>query len=439
MWPLIAFVAVLAFLWLLLRHQRLARLMRDLAIALEERRPYLVDRSVGSLKLHPVHRVLQQISALQEENSKVTATEAGLLNQIEVTLGNIQEAVFILDENNFIVLANQASRSLFTGGHSMNGRRLESIIRSSSLLDYIKKVKLGKPLARQEIEIKREQDRLWFEVSGTLVRPSEEAAGPLTLFVLHDISRLKHLEAVRKEFVANVSHELRTPVTIIKGYSETLLEDHAELAPEERERFLSKIRNNVERLHLLIEDLLTLSRLESSSEHASGESASLLEVAKECAETYEDRLDKATQRIVLELDEEVEKVPMDRVKLTQTLSNLIDNSLRYAMPFKEIRIRSQRLAEEEQVEISVSDDGVGIPEKDLQHIFERFYRVDKGRSRERGGTGLGLSIVKHIVQLHGGEITARSAKGQGTTVAFRLPLKHAEPTMSAAPIRASVR
>jgi signal transduction histidine kinase len=426
MWFGVSLCLAAVLLFSVLRHLRIAQLIRDVADALEEGRPYLLDRRPRFLIGHPISRALRHIRELQEENAKVSRLQAGHLTQIEVTLGNIQEAVFILNESNYVILANLASRELLGDGRSLNGLRIESIIRSSSLLDYVDNVKSGKPMGRREIEISRGERTLWFEVSGTLVSEVDPEGGKMTLFVLHDISRLKHLERVRKEFVGNVSHELRTPLTIIKGYSDTLVEDFEELPVDARRRFLEKIQGNVNRLNLLIEDLLTLSRLESSPERMQREPLSLRELVAEVLEQYEERIDPEKQRIRVDFAPEVDVVPGDRLKLTQTFQNLLDNIMRYASGFTEIMISACKREDGRFVEITVADNGSGIPPGDLPHIFERFYRVDKGRSRETGGTGLGLSIVKHIVQLHGGDIEVESEPGEGTSMRFNLLAENRE-------------
>jgi signal transduction histidine kinase len=242
-----------------------------------------------------------------------------------------------------------------------------------------------------------------------------------TLLVLHDITKLKELEVMRREFVANVSHELRTPLTIIKGFAETLIDDAETLQSDSRERFTKKILTNADRLHVLVEDLLTISRLESKPEQIEPIAQPLKPLFEEVAENYRTRLDPATQRIDLAVEDEVDVVLFDRYRIHQVLDNFIENAFRYAPNFTRITLEAKLDSERQKVLCAVVDDGPGIPEKDLPHVFERFYRVDKGRSRERGGTGLGLSIVKHIIQLHGGSVSAESRLGEGSRMRFTLP------------------
>ena len=231
------------------------------------------------------------------------------------------------------------------------------------------------------------------------------------------------LDNVRRDFVANVSHELRTPVAIVKGFAETLDDDYEELSGKKRREFIGKIRKNSDRLCSLVEDLLQLAELESPSHALTLENGSFTVVAKTVADRFEESLDQETQSIRLELAEKEEVFRFDHVKIERVLENLLDNALRYARDFSIITIRTIVDDETREIVCEVEDDGCGIPKKDLPHLFERFYRVDKGRSRESGGTGLGLSIVKHVVELHGGSVTARSEMDKGTTFSFTLPYR----------------
>ena len=227
---------------------------------------------------------------------------------------------------------------------------------------------------------------------------------------------------VRKDFVANVSHELRTPVAIVKGFAETLDDSYDQLSGKKRREFIGKIRKNSDRLCSLVEDLLHLAELESSSHTLRPEPSSLSVVVRTVADRLGERLDLNTQRIRLELAEERKSMSFDPLRVECVVENLLSNALRYARDSSEIIIRTIFDEELKWLRCEVQDDGCGIPEKDLPHIFERFYRVDKGRSRDSGGTGLGLSIVKHIVDLHGGDVSVRSEIGKGTTFSFTLPI-----------------
>ena len=226
---------------------------------------------------------------------------------------------------------------------------------------------------------------------------------------------------VRKDFVANVSHELRTPVAIVKGFAETLDDSYDELSGKKRREFIGKIRKNSDRLCSLVEDLLHLAELESPSHTLRPEPSSLSVVVRTVADRLGEGLDLNTHRIRLELAEERKSMSFDPLKVECVVENLLSNALRYARDSSEIIIRTIFDEELKWVRCEVQDDGCGISEKDLPHLFERFYSVDKGRSRNHGGTGLGLSIVKHIVELHGGEVSVQSELDEGTTFSFSLP------------------
>lgn len=414
----IALVCFLAAFLMWLKYRRLLRDVDDLSDALEARRSVLLSKRVNP----SVRRWFNASLKLVEENSHFNKAKSDHLTQIEATFGNIQEAVLILDSSNYIVLANQAARNILASGASVNGQRVERVLRSASFLDYVNRIRAGQKLSRQEVEVIRHTSQFWFEVSGTVIS-SEQEEERISLFVLHDITRLRALEKMRKEFVANVSHELRTPLTVIKGYSDTLVDDHDQLDAESRGRFLSKIQKNVERLHVLIEDLLTLSRLESNPEQLRRSEVRLSDIVEETKETFQRRLPDESKSIEVYVESGLPEVAIDAVKISQVFENLVENALRYAGGFSKIEIRVERDKNRPFIICSVKDDGLGIPEQDLPHLFERFYRVDKGRSRDRGGTGLGLSIVKHIVQLHGGQVAVESELGKGAAFRFSLPVR----------------
>ncbi|MBT4666896.1 MAG: hypothetical protein HOB63_10310, partial [Opitutae bacterium] len=207
-----------------------------------------------------------------------------------------------------------------------------------------------------------------------------------------------------------------------KGFAETLDDSYDELSGKKRREFIGKIRKNSDRLCSLVEDLLHLAELESPSHTLRPEPSSLSVVVRTVADRLGEGLDLNTQRIRLELAEERKSMSFDPLRVECVVENLLSNALRYARDSSEIIIRTIFDEELKWLRCEVQDDGCGIPEKDLPHIFERFYRVDKGRSRDSGGTGLGLSIVKHIVDLHGGDVSVRSEIGKGTTFSFTLPI-----------------
>jgi two-component system phosphate regulon sensor histidine kinase PhoR len=236
--------------------------------------------------------------------------------------------------------------------------------------------------------------------------------------VFHDISRLKELEKVRQDFVANVSHELRTPLTTIKGYAETLLD--GALKEEVAFQFVQVIKRHTDRLSKIVEDLLILSKIESKEFQLKIEKIAIPEMIDDVFDFVKESAHK--KKIILSKGEIYPSlnVDADRNYLEQVLINLLDNAIKYGREGGEITISVVKKNQKE-IQFSIRDNGIGIPKEDLPRIFERFYRVDKGRSQELGGTGLGLSIVKHLVQAHGGNVWAESQPGQGSTFYFTIP------------------
>ena len=408
----------------LLRHiMRLRRLLREMDAAVRSERRLLPEDSAETLQKIGAFGLVNSLNALMDAHKAASAQTEGYSSQVEAMLGAVQEVVIVYSEDRVIEYANRAAETLFRDGRAIKGLRLEGVLRSLTLLELLEAATKAERTEASQIRIEHDSGTLWFEASCAKVKAVGTKGATSTLLVLHDITQLKGLEVMRREFVANVSHELRTPLTIIKGFAETLIDDEATLAPGARLRFTEKILNNAERLHVLVEDLLTLSRLESRPDQIEPIGQPIARLLDEVAENYRPRLNPVTQTIVVEVDERIGTVSFDRYRIHQVLDNFIENVFRYAPDFTELRLVAALEPDSGMVRCSVIDDGPGIPEKDLPHLFERFYRVDKGRSRETGGTGLGLSIVKHIVQLHGGTVWAESRVGEGTTMSFSLPVQ----------------
>ncbi|KRF10677.1 cell wall metabolism sensor histidine kinase WalK [Paenibacillus sp. Soil787] len=242
--------------------------------------------------------------------------------------------------------------------------------------------------------------------------------------VLQDVTDQEKLEQARREFVANVSHELRTPLTTIKSYLEAL-DDGAIEEPQLASRFISVTRSETERMIRLVTDLLHLSRLDSKQSMMSKSSTLVSEMLEEVADRFSFQLQQRKIQILIHVEQGVTSLLLDRDKIDQVLDNLVSNAIKYTGDEGAIRLEARKV-EKDILEISVQDNGIGIPKKDLSRIFDRFYRVDKARSRNMGGTGLGLSIAREIVKAHGGSISLESELGQGTRVVFLLPIQQEE-------------
>jgi two-component system, OmpR family, phosphate regulon sensor histidine kinase PhoR len=352
-------------------------------------------------------RLSEKIQDLEGERAKVAAI-----------LDSMVEGVIAIDQRGRIVLMNHAARWIFDLGRMpVEGRRLLEIVRHKEILDLVAG---GKGLdvegsRRREIELGPPVDRILdARASAMALVPS----GQGTLLVLHDVTELRRLERVRTEFVANVSHELRTPLTSIRGYLETLLDGALE-EPANARRFLEIAHTHAERLGRLVDDLLQLSDIETGKLVLKPAPLRLHEVAADVIAFFEKQAGQKSLSLLNNVPLEV-RVQADWDRLTQILLNLLDNAVKYTLEKGEITLGAKPAAHEF-VHVWVADTGIGIPSTDLPRITERFYRVDKARSRELGGTGLGLAIVKHLVQAHGGELWLESELGKGTTVNFSLP------------------
>jgi len=416
----IAAVLALSLVVALEKLRRYRRAMRSLGQAIAQRQPLLPDERPGTGG-PPWVDLCASVNRLIAESTQLRQQGASQLAQLEATLGSLQEAVLVVDASNHVLLANGALQAIFPGAGNILHQRLELILHSREFLAFVEAVRAGQAQPQQAIEFVAGTESTWVEATGALIPPLDGQKGAWTLFVLHDITRQKKLEAVRKDFVANVSHELRTPLSIIKGYVETLVDGHRDMSVEDREKFLQTVQRHTERLNSLLDDLLTLSRLESMNPGLHCESTDLARLLASVIEDYRSRPAAAQHRLEFSGDGALPELLIDPLKISQVLGNLLDNALKYTPKGARIVVTADLQGAE--VEVCVRDNGPGIPAEDLPHLFARFYRVDKGRSREKGGTGLGLSIVKHIVQLHGGRAWVESTLGQGTAFHFSLPVK----------------
>lgn len=398
-------------------HRRAVRTVRE---ALVQRQTFLRHEHPGAAGKDWID-FCETSNDLIEKLTKLETAQTSQLAQLDATLGSLKEAVLVVDSHNHILLANSSLQDIFPRATEIIDQRLEVVLHSVTFLNYVDAVRKGTAEPYHEIEFVETDETRWVEVTGTTIPALDGASGQWALFVLHDVTRQKRLERMRKEFVANVSHELRTPLAVIKGYIETLVDGHHDMDLEDRTRFLNTVQRHTERLNSLLDDLLTLSRLESSNSALERESVELRAMILSIVEDYRNRPDAAEHKVITQLDSAINRLILDPLKVTQVLNNLIDNALKYTPAGSGITVGAELHPAEAEVEIRVSDDGPGIPEADLPHIFERFYRVEKGRSRERGGTGLGLSIVKHIATLHGGRVQVESTLGEGTTFRIWIP------------------
>jgi len=325
------------------------------------------------------------------------------------------EGVIVVDKADRIVSINPSIEKIFgLSKKDVEAKFFLEAIRNNDIAEVVKNVLAqGRPLST-EITLVYPVRRI-FEVNATPIFDNEAVNG--CLVVIHDITEIRRLETVRSDFVANVSHELKTPLTSIKGFVETLLEGALDDKKNNR-NFLKIIQEHADRLDRLVDDLLSLSHLESKEIVLRRSDCNLYRLVEEVASGFASQLKKKGIEIKNELPQDL-SLKADKARLEQVFINFIDNGIKFNKENGFIKIGSRQTDGE--VRIGIEDSGIGIPQKDIPRIFERFYRVDKARSRELGGTGLGLSIVKHIVELHGGRVGVESSEGFGSTFWFVLP------------------
>jgi two-component system, OmpR family, phosphate regulon sensor histidine kinase PhoR len=362
-----------------------------------------------------LHQREQIHAEMEEGRRRQQQTTVDAQAQQQVLFNSMLEGLLLLDGKRRIYLANRAFKNLFNLKAELRGKTIMEALRLHELAELVARVETEGQVFDYELKLPELSGR-WLRVNAAVISNSAgEREG--TILVFHDVTRLKQLERTREDFVANVSHELRTPLSLIKGYVETLL-DGARNDPQIAERFLKIIERNAERLDLLIQDLLTISALESGRMKLDLQPVELRPLVEKVFSDLNAKAVGKNVRLVNELPELTASADANR--LDQVLANLVDNAIKYGCTEGMVTVGGKRL-DDGKLEIFIQDNGPGIPAESLDRVFERFYRVDKARSRDQGGTGLGLSIVKHIAQAHGGEVWAKSEPGKGATFFFTLP------------------
>jgi len=414
-------IVQLLLFWLYVR-QRYRLTLRQLGRVTEQiaagriPRSYFVDGPPAVLQIaHHVEEIGQRLENLQRQQKEEDFN-------LNVLLANMVEGVMIVDQKHVVRLVNNELLNLFGLKQSPLQRTVLESLRESQVELIVRETILSGELRRHEVTLENSAPGSaprHFEVNAVPIRTKGgEVGGAVVVF--HDMTRIKQLEVMRSQFVANVSHELRTPLAIFRGYLETLVE-HRNLPKDEFERILEAMRRHSNRLNALVEDLLVLTRLESKHIEAEFSTIKVDAFFRQLVQDWEKRMEPGAATIELQVPENLPPVEVDVLRFEQVVFNLLENAMAYSNPPRRI-ILSAKL-DGTQLELRVADNGIGIPLGDLPHIFERFYRVDKGRSRGSGGTGLGLSIVKHIMQSHRGTVDAESEVGKGTTIVLRLPLR----------------
>ncbi|HEX3798106.1 MAG TPA: ATP-binding protein [Verrucomicrobiae bacterium] len=345
-----------------------------------------------------------------EEAAQTEAEQQALFN-------SMAEGVLILDKDGRVQLVNRSLQDFFGLKSEVRGQTIMETFRLQELAEITRRLAQEPIVQGQELQLPGVNGR-WLEVNAAAVFDRGNVQHG-SILVFHDLTRIKQLESTRQEFVANVSHELRTPLSLIKGFVETLL-DGAKDDPDLATRFLRTIEKHTDRLTYLIEDLLTISRLESGQIVMNLHQVDLREEVDHVIEDLQARAASKKVTLINKLPAEL-PARADTDRLQQVLFNLVENAIKYGRSDGNVTVGGQ-VNGSNIVELWVTDDGPGIPTESRERIFERFYRVDRARSRDTGGTGLGLAIVKHIVQAHGGEVWVKSELGQGATFFFTLPV-----------------
>jgi two-component system phosphate regulon sensor histidine kinase PhoR len=361
------------------------------------------EREVRELRREVVVLREHQEATIQEESARRGAMFNSML-----------EGFLLLDGSGRVQTVNEALKEIFSLDRDIRGQTLIEAFRLHELSKLAERVEKEGQVRGYELKLQNSGGPKFLEISAAPITAGYKRFG--TLFIFHDVTRLEELENMRRDFVANVSHELRTPLTLIKGFVETLL-DGAKEDPALTAKFLTTIQKHTNRLTFLIEDLLTISKLESGQIAMQREWLDLSPLVNNVLEELHGTAEKKN----IALDNHVrsdQTIFADEERLRQVLFNLIENAIKYGDHLVTISADER----DKKVEICIADQGPGIPPDSLERIFERFYRVDRGRSREQGGTGLGLSIVKHIVQPHGGMVWAESNSGEGARFYFTLPV-----------------
>lgn len=387
--------------------------MRDMAM--EVARGNFTARTELAPVVNEFRDLGKALNEMAEQLERRVKELQGERNELQTMLSCMVDGLMLVDAGGKVRLVNQSIMEQFHISGDVNGKSLIEVFRNTSLQEIVDQSLEGRSVEGEELTFIGVLEKTFSVNAAPLKAADGKNMGAVVVF--HDITRLKQLENVRKDFVANVSHELRTPLSIIKGYVETLLDDstgHSTL----NKKFLTTIAKHSQRLESLINDLLTISSLESNKVQMSIQPSKLRHSVQSAIDELMKRAQDKNIALINEVSEQL-FLKYDSGRLHQVFINFLDNAIKYTSPSCIVSV--QAISGNNEVQVCVKDNGPGIPAEHVPHLFERFYRVDKARSRDEGGTGLGLSIVKHIVQAHGGKVWAESEEGKGSSFYFSLP------------------
>ena len=374
-----------------------------------------------SLKIYPprekhLKSIAESLNSMAKQLDEKLDIIGEQSNLQKVVLESMKEGVLAVDYDERILLLNKTAELILGITATVSqGKTLQEVVRISEIQKFFKKILSEGSPQEAEIILQHDKDK-FLQLSGTLLYDMDnKALGALV--VLNDISNLKHLDTIKKDLVANVSHELKTPVTTIKGFIETLKEGAID-DPKNAERFLNIVSKHIDRLNHLIDDLLTLSRLEEMDEEVALKDEEIKPLLESVVEDYDFIAGEKKINISIKCEDNLIS-KTNRHLIEQAIGNLLDNAIKYSD--KKTKIEVGTFEKDGMLNIYVDDEGYGIDQEHISRLFERFYRIDKGRSREEGGTGLGLAIVKHIVSAFGGTIEVDSEPGSGSVFTIKIP------------------
>jgi len=348
----------------------------------------------------------QSIRHLESRITELSTDRA----RTEAILSAMVEGVLVVDSSGRVRLMNDAARRMLNVDDSVFGRPYVESLRHPGIVHQLGAALKGERLEPEEVPIAN-------RIFSALATPAGRHDGGGAVLVLHDISELRRADRVRRDFVANVSHELRTPLTAVRGYVEALTEEP--VTPDQRRQFLAVIERHTGRMERLVRDLLRLARLDAQQETADVHPCEIESLFRAVLSDLAGPIEQQKIRTLITVAPEAKIVQLDPIKLHDALRNLIENAVNYSPEGGLITLAAR--VDGARVVLSVGDEGPGLPDSDLSRVFERFYRVDKSRTRDPGGTGLGLSIVRHLVELHGGNVRAENKPDRGAMFTIELP------------------
>ncbi|MGM0414530.1 MAG: ATP-binding protein [Bacillota bacterium] len=414
---LILFISIAIILWI---SKSLTKSLSDFNLKTKEISQGKFKENIQVEQGNKEIRELNKSFAKMSEELEVKLDELDQeIKKREAILKGMMDGIIAVDRNNEIIMFNPLAKEMLgIDQHDLIGKKINQVTRQYQLIEMLE--------TEDSNGSSKETFELTLQPGGRILRAhltdlldqNDDKTG--TIITLTDLTELRRLEKVRQEFVANVSHELRTPLTSIIGYLETLVDDSDDISNEMRDRFLGIIKTEADRLYLLVNDLLQLSKIEGESLDLKNED--LITILDNTFQRLQDKALDSRIKLVPDYPEELPDVKMNPEQIEQVVYNLVDNAIKYTPEHGRVIIRSYLADDRHAVIVEVEDTGIGISEKYQRRIFERFYRVDKARSREKGGTGIGLSIVKHIVQNHGSNIEVESQPGEGSLFRFSLEI-----------------